>query len=233
MLNNEATSLIYLIVASLLSVLLAYIFGNEGYEALITTAIALGFLITWQLLVLTRLLFRTKAWLIIKIIGLLPIGLPSLFLLPSFIISPLPGIYNPAISPPSVNWFVVCIGTLPFLIPRLLGYKIKVGSKKILIGSITSIYSLMVLYIAVIGFYDNESKYRSLILVLAVQLQYIMSYTVTRTNYLNRSHDFAVNLLKRLRISSNDDAGQNIIIFIVGLPFILPLAVVLLVSSLH
>jgi hypothetical protein len=233
MLNNEATSLIYLIVASLLSVLLAYIFGNEGYEALITTAIALGFLITWQLLVLARLLFRTKAWLIIKIIGLLPIGFIWFIAVASVISSISSGIYNPAISPPSVNWFVVCIGTLPFLIPRLLGYKIKVGSKKILIGSITSIYSLMVLYIAVIGFYDNESKYRSLILVLAVQLQYIMSYTVTRTNYLNRSHDFAVNLLKRLRISSNDDAGQNIIIFIVGLPFILPLAVVLLVSSLH
>jgi hypothetical protein len=233
MLNNEATSLIYLIVASLLSVLLAYIFGNEGYEALITTAIALGFLITWQLLGLARLLFRTKAWLIIKIIGLLPIGFIWFIAVASVISSISSGIYNPAISPPSVNWFVVCIGTLPFLIPRLLGYKIKVGSKKILIGSITSIYSLMVLYIAVIGFYDNESKYRSLILVLAVQLQYIMSYTVTRTNYLNRSHDFAVNLLKRLRISSNDDAGQNIIIFIVGLPFILPLAVVLLVSSLH
>ncbi len=90
----------------------------------------------------------------------------------------------------------------------------------------------MVLFIAVLVFYDNEAKYKSLILILAVQLQYLMNHIITKTDYLKRSHILATHLTQRLKINGND-VGQYLIIFIVGLPFILPLATVLLVGALH
>ena len=221
-----------IVAASIFNVILSYVFGNNGYEAFITLSIALGILITWQSLQLARHLFQSKTWLIIKLLGLVLLGFFWFIVIAGVMLSVSGNAYDPTVSVPNVNWLIVIIGTGPYLLPQLSFYKIKVGFHKTATGMLTTLYSVMVLFIAALGFYNNQAKYQGLVLVLAIQLQYLMNHVIIRTDYLNRSHATATNIARRLKINGND-LGQNLTIFLVGLPFFMPLMIVLLVSSIN
>lgn len=228
--KDITSSLAYVLLASLFNVALAYLFGNNGYEAFITISIAVGFLLTWQSFNLVPLLFKSKVWLIIKLVGLLPLAFVWFVAVAGVILSVSTNAHDPSVSTPSINWLIVILGTLPFLVPRVAIYKATAGFQKTAIGLLVSLYSIIVLYIAALGFYDNNASNKNLILVIAVQLQYLMNYLITRTNYLHRSQVLAKNLAQHLSIS-HKDTGDYLMILIVGLPFILPLAIVLLISA--
>lgn len=231
MTKRDTPTLAYLVCASLFSLAIAYIFGNDGYEAFATTAIALGLLLSWQLINIARLLFRSNIWLIVKFVGALMLGFFWFVAIATVISSVSSNTFSPQIPTPNVNWIVVSIGTLPFLLPRLGLYRSSTAIKTPAIGALVSLYSIMVLYIAIIGYHDSNVTYRGLLLVIAVQIQYLMSYTVIKTDYLERSHAFATNLSHRLKITGSD-IGDYIHILVVGLPFLLPLGIIALVSTL-
>lgn len=223
--RNKNISFAYILFASLFSLTLAYVFGNDGYEAFVTIAIALGILISTQLLNMARLLFRARVWLVVKLFGLLALGFIWFICIASVILSISSEAFNPSLVKPTINWVIVLVGTLPFLMPRVNAYRLDAGMKKTFIGILTSLYSIIVLETAVTSYFSDASKYRNIVLVLAIQLQYLMSYAITNTNYLDRSLAFANNLTRRLRISQGK-MSLYITSLIVGLPFILPLAII-------
>ncbi|QQS19757.1 hypothetical protein IPL85_05840 [Candidatus Saccharibacteria bacterium] len=227
---NFLTS-VYVVLALLFSLLTAFIFGNEGYEAFVTIAIALGLLISWQLIHLAKLIFQSKDWVIVKLVGITSLVFFWFVSVATIALAISKDAFGSGVHTPSINWAVVLVGTLPFLVPRISAYRLNANTKNTIIGILASLYSIIVLYVAVIGYYDTDASYRSVILVLALQLQYLMSFVITRSNYLNQSHAYAVSLTRRLKIIDSEK-GQYLILFIVGLPFILPLATVLLIISL-
>jgi hypothetical protein len=212
---------------SMFNIVLAYVFGNNGYEAFVTLSIALGILITWQSLQLLRLLFKSHTWLILKLLGAAALGFFWFLVIGGVMLSISRDAYDPSATTPDVNWLVVLIGTVPYLLPRLGLYKTDAGFTKTAIGTVTTLYSVIVLFVAALGFYDSEARYQSLILVLAVQLQYLMNHVILNTGYLDRALAAGVQLSSQLKLGSSS-FGRDLTIFLVAIPFFAPLAIVLL-----
>lgn len=211
---------------------MAYVFGNDGYEAFVTMAIALGLLLSWQLIGLTRLLFQSRSWLVIKFLGTLLIGFFWFISMGGVIMATAQNIFDPLVQAPPVNWLVVLVGTIPFLMPRIAAYRLNTDPVKALMGVLASLFSIIVLCVAVIGYFDNDAMFRDLILVLAVQLQYLMNHAINKTDYLPRSHAYATSLTRRLNLKMSIH-NLDITLLIVGLPFFLPLIIISLISMLR
>jgi hypothetical protein len=192
----------------------------------------LGVLITWQLFGLAKYLFGSKTWLIVKILGLVPLA--ALWCLAAMTVMSMlsSSLHGPSVTPPPMNWPLVLLGTVPFLLTRLFFRGKQLDLKQQISGVVLSFYSIVMLFVAILGYYGSTTRFGGVLLVVAVQLQYIMSYVVTQTNYLSRSHDFTARLLGPDFAKADDSAGQYVYVAIVGLPFIIPLALVLLISSL-
>lgn len=218
-----------LICASVFNILLAYIFGNDGYEVFITISIALGLLITWQSIQLLRINFASNNWLVIKAIYALILCSFWFIIIAGVMLSVSRDAYDPNVVVPSINWLVVCFGVLPYMLPRLL-YGTKMSFTQSVVGFVTTLYSVLVLFVAMLGFYNSTTRFGSILLVLAIQLQYLMNHLAVKTNYIEKSHVRATKWAIKLKIA-NSDAGKYFIVLSVGLPFIVPLLVVLAVSA--
>lgn len=230
MTSNRNTSFLFIVVVLIINVILSYTFGNNGYEAFITVSLALGILITWQSIKMFRLIQDSNSWMIVRAIYILALIFFWFVVLSGVILSVSSSSYDPKGITPDINWLIVLIGTIPYLLPRLISIQNDFSFNKAAVGWVTTMYSVMVLFIAVVGFYNSTSRFGNIMLVMAVQLQYLMNHLTVKTNYLERSHGSALKLVNNLHFEKSD-FGKYIIIAVVGLPYIAPLAIVLIGSS--
>jgi hypothetical protein len=230
--NTTNITFAYLVLSSLLGLVIAYIFGNDGFEAFVITAIALALLMSWQVVYAIRLLFTSNHWFVIKLFGSICLLFFWFTAIMAVLFSVSSNIFTPQVSLSPINWPLVLIGTLPFLLPRISKLGSQTTMNQTIAGIVTSFYSILILYIAVIAFYANDLKYQSIVLVMVAQLQYLMSHVVVKTDYIYQSHAFAKKLTHRTHFSNND-TEHYLVLGIVGLPFLLPLAVILLISAVH
>lgn len=229
--KNTSNFLVVLII-SLVNILLAYIYSKSGYEAFITVSIALGLLFTLLSISSLRLIFRSSYWLIVKLIFVPLIAFMWFMIICGVMLSVSPSAYSPNKSLPDINWWIVIIGTLPYLLPRLNLISSKQTLKHSIISMLYVLYSVMVLLIAAISFHSPNASEKNIMLILGIQLQYLMNYAVLKTNYLEKSLYFSNKTARKFNIHNND-LGTYFVVIVVGLPFILPLAVVLIASSLR
>lgn len=230
MASNKNIPFSLIVVISCFNVILSYAFGNNGYEAFITVSIALGILISWQSVQMFSLIRRSHSWLVVKAIYALALTFFWFVIISGVILSISRGSYDSKVITPNINWLIVLIGTIPYLLPRIIHGRSDLNFNKAAVGWVTTLYSVMVLFIAVLGFHDSRSEFGSILLVLAIQLQYLMSHLAAKTSYLERSHASALKLVRKLRLERSD-FGKYIIITLVGVPFIVPLVIVLFVSA--
>jgi hypothetical protein len=224
MTKNGSGFLLALLI-SVLNIVMAILFSKNGYEAFVTASVAIGILFTILYLDTIRLTFQSKVWLIVKLLCIPLFAFVWFLVVIGVMLTISRNAYMPNINVPAVNWWLILIGTLPYLLPRLNFLRSK-SPRYTLLSIITTIYSVVVFLIAAIDFNSSRSLSHNIILVLAIQLQYLMNYAVLKTNYLEKSLASANNLVARLKLAGNG-FGMFIVITIVGLPFFIPLAVVL------
>jgi len=211
-----------LIVAGLFNVLLAFNYGHDGYEAFVVTLILLGLLASWQGIETARFIFASKINLIAKVFQILAVAVFWFFIIGGMMISVSPDAYGSEVRTPDVSWLTVAIGIVPFVITQLIAPREGQSSQQLLTGWVTSIFSMAVLFIAGIGYHDRQTVFAGIILVVAMQLQYLMSYLAVQSDYLKRAHTYANTVAP-----SSDFAATAI----VGAPFALPLIIIVIVSS--
>ena len=127
---------------------------------------------------------------------------------------------EPSINLPAVNPWVILLGIIPYLIPRLGLFKKDTSATKIGIGLVATFISIVVLFVAFIGLTSSaHTADNRLLLVIAVQLQLVMNYVVVRTNYLEASREITIRECKKRGIY-DETSQRTCILVITGLPFI-------------
>ncbi len=228
--EKDASNFLYVLLVSGLNIILAYAFSKSGYEAFITVCIALGMLFTLLSLHIVKLILKGNYWQGFKLLCVPVVAFVWFLVIAGVLLSVSPSAYSADKSLPTIKWWIVLVGTLPYLMPRLNFVSAKRSLKYSFLSMLTVLYSVAILLIAAIGFHNPSAPEKNILLVIGVQLQYVMSYAVLKTNYIQKSLDFSNKLAKRLNLHNND-LGSYIVVLTVGLPFILPLAVVMLASS--
>jgi hypothetical protein len=219
---KQKATLPVVVFSALISLILSYAFGNDGYEAFVVTCIGLGILTARQSLELASLKQR---WLVVQIILGIMLTIVGLAVIAILFAAISPELTNPNLKLPPLNWLIVAISSLPFLF-RPITQASHQNLDKVMIHLITLIYSAIVLYGAAITYYKAESTMVGLILVLAVQMQYVMAYIVISTGYISIVQAFFANsgLLR-------SESGSNLFLLIVALPFFTPMIVIMLLSA--
>jgi hypothetical protein len=124
-----------------------------------------------------------------------------------------------------VNAWVIIIGVIPYLIPRIGLYKREGSATKLGIGVVATFISILILFMAFIGLNNRSLGSGSLLLVIAVQLQLIMNYVIVRMNYVTASRNAIIRWC--LRRDIKDESSQSALILVLsGLPFIVPMIVI-------
>lgn len=131
---------------------------------------------------------------------------------------------DPRAAIPHSNWFIVCFGVAGYLVPRFFTHKHNTPPQNIAFGWLAAIFAIIMLFVAGNTYYDSVSHFRNIILVLAVQLQYIMCFVMVKTDYVAWASAVAkrVNGLKSMQPENEIYAP----VVLVGLPMFLPLFVV-------
>jgi|GEM_PF-2793851 len=222
--------LLYISVAAVATLVLSYAKGNEGYEAFISTSIALWIFVTWLTLRVVRLIFARKQWWLIgKLLAALGmIGMWCMVAIAIMIVVTHQGA-DPRITVPHVHWLIVLLGVAGYLVPRFFTHQSKTPTRKIAFGWLAAIFAIVTLFLAGNAYYDSSSHFRSIILVLALQLQYIMCFVVVKTDYIAWAEQKAkrINTFTYLQVQKHPENEIYAPVLLVGLPIFLPLLVVL------
>jgi hypothetical protein len=217
------------VAAAIISLALAYKFGNNGYEVFITICIALGLWATWLLLLSVRAVCKSKEWLLIKCINCLLLFILWLIIICAALLATSKSAYSPSVIIPQVSWGIVVLGVILYVIPRINVQSFKISAQRLMAEWLATLYAMLVLFIAVVSYFNKPVTSNAVVLVLAVQLQYLMYTLVTRTNYLQQSYQLAVKANSKWGLQ-HSEWGTALVIFLVGLPFSAPLVIVLLAS---
>jgi hypothetical protein len=213
----------YLLLSAVLTIMLSYLFGNDGHEAFLTTTLALGILMTWLSIQLIRLNFGSRQWFAVKLFALIPLSFLWFVSVSVVMLAVLPNGHESL----AVNWFVVAMSTLPYFFNRLEAVK---KSRGISIDVAATLYSLLILYVAGLSFREGQSPLKNLLLVIAMQLQLIMAYLTISSGLLQKAHVVVNRYLKRFKMDTTD-FGLLIGALVLGLPFFLPVIIVIVLSA--
>lgn len=228
MTKNGSAFLLALLV-SVFNIALAILYSRNGYEAFVTVSVALGILFTLLTINTLRLTFKSKGWLIAKLLSIPLLAFIWFVVVAEVMLTISKDAYGPSVNTPNVNWRLILTGSVPYMLPRLNTLRSNSSLKYLFLSMLVTVYSVVVLLIASIDFKTSDSLSHNIILVLAIELLYLMNFAVLKTNYIDKSLTFSNNLVTKLRLVGSD-FGSYIIIAIVGLPFFIPLASVIALS---
>lgn len=110
----------YLLGVAILNISIAFILGNDGYEAFISGLVAMGFLLCWQSVQLIRSVFGSGAWVGLKIVTPLLVLLCSLILAFAVLFALIRPYQDARIPDPTINWLIIFIGATPYIFSRVL-----------------------------------------------------------------------------------------------------------------
>ncbi|QQS18706.1 hypothetical protein IPL68_01305 [Candidatus Saccharibacteria bacterium] len=209
------------LLIAFVNILLAFMFHHVAEAQYFGMLFATVFIALFHLARLVRVVFRTRSVLKIATYTLLGIFL-TLFTLSTavftigYTLDETPKLESAASF--GLLWSIL------FFLPHVR-QRHDVGTK-IFIQMVVAFYTSLILLVAGIGYvsaaYTGATMY---ILIIALQLQYIMNFIVTETEYIIRLEERCKPMLDRLHI--NDSSSQNTIILAAGaVPFFIPLTIV-------
>ena len=225
--------LLGLCVTAIVSILAAYIFGNQGVEAFFATYIATGILFSIYLGLILRSLFATRYWLIVKLLG----AVILLFVWAVFSAAILMLVFEPNINPkiaiPSLNWWVIVPSALALAvqIPLRRSGKLQLEINKLAGRATATLLTIVLMFMAFIVFASTESYFRTLALVVAVQLQYIANYIAVETPYFQNVHAFIEGQLAKHNMQPDGRLAITSHALLMGAPFLIPLILIAIMSK--
>jgi hypothetical protein len=228
--QNKLFSLCFTATAS---IILAYIFGNQGIEAFFAIYIATGILFSIYLGLILRSLFATRYWLIVKLLGTIIL----LFVWAIFVTAILMLVFEPNINPkiviPSLNWWIISPSALAFVVQVPLKHsgKLQLELSKLVGRAVATLLTIVLMFVAFIVFAGMESHFRTLALVVAVQLQYIANYIAVETSYFQNVHAFIEGQLARRSMQADGRLAITSYALLMGAPFLIPLIFIIIMSK--
>ena len=232
--RNNYLGLIYVIGFAIVTVFLSYTNAGVGLTSFIALVLSLGI---QALLIMVRMwisLLRSKPFSVWSLLFALPLTAGYLFftsLLSLFVVDHITTGLVGGYSGTGIDIFMY---TLAYTIPQLHLLRSKQnGLRTYSISAVTIFYALLVCLFAGVTFADPsfaKNMYHTVLLVLAIQLQFVMVYFVTKTPYFEHIYPFAQKALSRTRWKDQESAS-NLALAFGTLPFLLPFAIIGLVNS--
>jgi len=224
----SAVKLGKLVILGIFSIFISFMYGVDGIEVFLALHLLTGILLAYYAFELVKLLFNSKVWLIIKLFGLVVAGF-SLFFSFGIVIIPFSNVESSSSNTylQTLNWGVLLIILVSYLFNRfILDRKNGLTSYQLSVNAVSTILSLGVMFAAFSFFVSSESLLKNLVLVIAIELQFIANYVYTQTNYLEMVHKRIIqtNFYRRL----GGDLQLGVLVTILGLPTLLSLLIIAL-----
>lgn len=221
--------LTYVVVFAMFTVVLAQKSQNVGLLSYIAFVISLGFQSLFIVVRLWRSLLtspRKNLWWMLLASLLTPAFLFFTLMLASFTAQHVMSELGESLDGQALTIIVYVMGyTLPQL--HLLRSKIG-GAQTYSISAVVIFYSLLLCLFAGVAFVDPqyiEQQYRAVLLVLAIQLQFVMNYITINTPYFQRIYPLAQKTLSFTRWK-DEESASNLAVAFGALPFLLPFIVI-------
>lgn len=212
-------------LVALASFALSIIVGNEGVEAFYAVYIASGLLFTIFTYRLVKLVMGSAYWLALKLFAVVA----AVFCWLIIVLAVAGPIFDPTINPritvPNISWWIV-VGSVLMYFFRFWHSKTSFdqSAQMIVTGLVSSMLTILVLFIAFLSYFGIESSARTLALVFATQATFLSNYIFTQTDYIPRVHAASV-----ARFGKESSLTGKISLILIALPFILPVVVMLLI----
>lgn len=219
--STTALSLIYLIVVGAVNIWLSYAFGNKGVEAFLTATFGLVILFHLQVIVLIRSIDRSRGLagqITMRILAGLVSATFWLFLALAFLI--FVPTYLPILTSSldlNINWILVLAGTMPYAIARLLQSK-RDSVERASVNIIVTTYSLIASITALLVATAANTKDASFPMVFTVNVQIILAFVFSRTEYVQ-----GITRIARLLSDKYFNKDDNFVTYAVWAAIALPL----------
>lgn len=216
-------SILYVVIVAVIGLFVSVITNSQGLEAFYSIYIATGIVLGSCIFQLARHIVKSKNMLLVKIAGILLLVF-ALLVFASAIISPIAEQnINPGISTPEADWIIVGLLVFGYVVQIYLsGRDKKVNLNRLFVRMIAAVLSIVVMFVAFLEYFGIESEYRSIALVVSVQLLYISNFIYTDTEYVQ-----IINNKFNSINSKNTTVHIAMRLIAIGLPFILPLFILL------
>ncbi len=219
MVNNTFWAFFYLVAASVFNIGLAWYYGNDGLEAMMSAGLAICLLLLYKAGSFVKALFATKRHTITKLLLSVITMSFSLF---TTVIS-LPAIFGwllPKSFSPEVNWWLVIAGVISYLL--IQGIRTKKRQTTLndrATELIVLFYSLLTIYAGFLSYGTYRSE-ASVVLVIALQLQYIFQFLALKTEVMSQSKRLIEQRLATTKLAQTEYAkslaiAPTILLFIV------------------
>jgi hypothetical protein len=230
--QSYKTSLLKMILASTLSIVIAYVFGDGGFDAFLGVHLFIGLTFWYYLSMLVYQIFASKNWLIFKLLSV-PLALFFGAGVSMAIIGPAiqPNI-NPKVIIPDTNWVVV----IAIIIAHGTAFYTNNVSKltrtidELFKQVVTLTLSILVLSVGFITFAAGQSSLQSIVLIFTVEAQFIASYIYIKTNFLDITLN-AVNNRFANPLVNNSQFHVLALVGIMSLPFTISLLIMLFIAA--
>ncbi len=218
-----------LVVLGIFSVVVSFYSGTDGLELFLALLFLMGIILFLSVFDLLRRLFASSMWFIIKVAGLV-FGLFFLFTILGMIMMPFADeLYATEDSKPVINWLVLLVILISYLLNKSLLRKKVLTLQMLAIQIISAIFSTILMITAFLLFIKSETLLQSLLLVIAAELQFIMNFIYTKTNYVETTHKKVMEHVGYRRL------GQDLKLFaltvFIGFPAAASLVIVVIAAE--
>lgn len=214
--------MLLVLAIALVNVALAYFFHGTGEVQFMGLLVALTLLAGYHGIRLNRMLRH-------KTIGLpkrvLTVVSAWLFICLSWFAVAFTASYASQDAKIIVPWLSVILYATVFFLPQIKQRHTS-SLSKLAVQLVAVFYTVIILLFACIAYASPElSKGGAMIIVIALQLQFIMNYVLTETNYIFMLQKRARLIAEKLRSTDEVSVG-NITLMIGALPFFMPLFII-------
>ncbi|RZJ14411.1 MAG: hypothetical protein EON51_19245 [Acinetobacter sp.] len=221
--QSLAVTFILLVFTAIANVILAFIYGNEGYEAFLAVCFGLLIIFIWQSYGIIAAFIRKYGKFSILL------SLPVVVLLWVLVLPAIMGTITydtPGAVNHDINWMLVVLGIIPFGVQTLFSKRKNTSLTSVAVGMTVTIYSVFVVFIGAILFYDTSSSFSNIGLVIAFEFQLIMNFLIIRAGYFDRALTYAnAQLAKHPHLP--ESVQRYYIVAVCGAPLVIPLVIII------
>lgn len=224
---NRLQLLLNILILPVLTILLAYSFGHNGYETFVATSIGLLFIMAYQAAESLHAAAKSRHWLVTKaLLSCLPLGMWLLSLICLMLLITGAG-HDPRIPLPHINWLIVIVLVVAYMLSTVKLNFAETRFGRTLLPLFATLYAVAIMYSAALRFYSDPGNAHTIALVIAGQLQYVLLYVVLRTRYVEWAVALGQSRLGTSNAFSPQPEPNGPYLLLATLPFFIPFAAVI------
>lgn len=232
--HKNYLGLLYVICFAVFTVVLSYTDANVGLTSFIALVLSLGIEAVFIMVRMWISLLRLRPFSVWSLLFAVPLTIGYLYftlLLTLFVVDHITSGLAEAYLGTGLEIFIYMLAyTLPQL--HLLRSK-QNGLRTYSISAVAIFYALLVCLFAGVAFADPSfatNTFHTVLLVLAIQLQFVMNYIVTNTAYLERIYPLSLKI-HSFTPWKDEASASNMAIALGAMPFLFPFVIIAMVNS--